>query len=202
MSLGSGENPARIASALAASLLDTRGVFFKTRRRSSRPPMGTGGVPMFHETKVRVLIAALASTAFLAGGCRDQNVVTRKEAAPTPTAAIDRTQLAPDAVQNPFKEYAPGLLARTIYKAEQTDELEIDIWELLVGPGRKSEAAKLPGAAVAEVRSGTGLVTIGGKSQDLKSGAGFSISDGEAFQVENRSKEEELSLRVVLIRSH
>jgi len=157
---------------------------------------------MFHKTKVRFSIVALVSTAFLGGACRDQNVVTQVEAVPTPTPAIDRTQLAPDALQNPFKQYAPGLLARTIYKAEQTDDLEIEIWELLVGPGKKSEAAKLPGAAVAEVRSGIGVVTIGGKPQDLKSGAGFSISDGEAFQVENRSKEDGLSLRVVLIRSH
>jgi hypothetical protein len=157
---------------------------------------------MFHKAKVRVSIVALASSAFLAGACRDQNVVTQVEAAPPPTPAIDRTQLAPDALENPFKQYAPGLLARTIYKAEQTDDLDIDIWELLVGPGMKSEAAKLPGAAVAEVRSGTGVATIGGKSQDLKSGAGFSIPDDEAFQVENRSKEDGLSLRVVLIRSH
>jgi hypothetical protein len=159
---------------------------------------------MFHKAKVRLSIVALASTAFLAGACRDQNVVTQveTEAVPTPTLAIDPTQLAPGTPQNPFKQYARGLLARTIYKAEQTDDLEIEIWELLVGPGKKSEAAKLPGAAVAEVRSGIGVVTIGGKPQDLKSGAGFSISDGEAFQVENRSKEDGLSLRVVLIRSH
>ena len=157
---------------------------------------------MFHKTKVRVSIVALASSAFLAGACRDQNVVTQGEAGPTPTSAIDRTQFAPDALQNPFKQYTPGLLARTIYKAEQTDDLEIEIWELLVGPGMKSEAAKLPGAAAAEVRSGNGVVTIGGKSQDLRSGAGFSLSDGETFQVENRSKEDGLSLRVVLIRSH
>jgi hypothetical protein len=121
---------------------------------------------------------------------------------PTPSPAIDRTQLAPDAQQNPFKQYAPGLLARTIYKADQTGDLEVEIWELLVGPGKKSEAAKLPGAAVAEVRAGEGMVTIGEKRRDLKSGTGFSIDDGEAFQIENNSKEEGLALRVVLIRSH
>ena len=93
-------------------------------------------------------------------------------------------------------------MARPIYKAEQTGDLEIQIWELLVGPGKKSEPAKLPGAGVAEVRSGTGVATIGDKRQELKSGTGFSIPEGESFQLENASQDEGLALRVVLIRSH
>lgn len=158
---------------------------------------------MSHRKKFRLSIVAMAlPAAFLVCACRNQNIVTPVAAVPTPTPAIDRTQLAPETQQNPFKQYAPGLMARTIYKAEQTGDLEVEIWELLVGPGKKSEPAKLPGAAVAEVRSGAGVVTIGEKRRDLKSGTGFSIDDGEAFQLENNSQDEGLSLRVVLIRSH
>ena len=157
---------------------------------------------MFHRKNVSLSIVALAlPAALLIGGCRTQNVVAPVEAVPTPTPAIDKTQLAPDTQANPFKQYAPGLLARTLYKAEQTGDLEVEIWELLVGPGKKSEPAKLPGAAVAEVRSGTGVVTTGEKRYDAKSGTGFPIEDGQAFQVENSSKEDDLTLRVVLIRS-
>lgn len=152
--------------------------------------------------KFRLLVVAMAlSAALLVGACRNQNIVTSVAAVPTPTPAIDRNQLAPEAQQNPFKQYAPGLLARTIYKAEQTGYLDVEIWELLVGPGKKSEAAKFPGAAVVEVRSGTGVVTIAEKRRDLKSGNGFSINDGEAFQLENGSQEESLALRLVLIRT-
>ncbi len=158
---------------------------------------------MSHRKKARFSIVAMAlPAAFLVCACRNQNIVTPVAAVPTPTPAIDRTQLAPEAQQNPFKQYAPGLLARTIYKAEQTGDLDVEIWELLVGPGKKSEAAKVPGAAVAEVRSGTGVVTIGEKRRDIKSGTGFSIDDGEAFQLESSSQEEGLALRLVLIRSH
>ncbi len=159
---------------------------------------------MFHKTRVMLSTVAISFTMVLSpSGCRDRNVVEPAiTSVPSPTPSIDRTQLAPEAQQNPFKQYAPGLLARTIYKAEQTGDLEVEVWELLVGPGKKSEAAKVPGAAVAEVRSGSGVVTIGEKRRDIKSGTGFSIDDGEAFQIENSSQEEGLALRVVLIRSH
>jgi hypothetical protein len=155
--------------------------------------------------KLRFLIIAMALPAvLLACAPREENVVAPQTATPTttPTPAIDRAQLAPDAQQNPFKQFAPGLMARTIYKAEQTGDLDIEIWEMLVGPGKKSEPARLPGAGVAEVRSGTGVATIGEKREELKSGTGFSIPEGATVQFENSSQEEGLSLQVVLVRSH
>ena len=155
--------------------------------------------------KLRFLIVAMALPAvLLACAPREETVVAPQTATPTttPTPAIDRAQLAPDAQQNPFKQFAPGLMARTIYKAEGTGDLDVEIWEMLVGPGKKSEPAKLPGAGVAEVRSGTGVATIGDKRQELKSGTGFSIPEGATFQLENSSQEESLDLQVVLVRSH
>ena len=155
--------------------------------------------------KLRFLIVVMAlPAALLACAPREENVVAPQTATPTttPTPAIDRAQLAPDAQQNPFKQFAPGLLARTIYKAEGTGDLDVEIWEMLVGPGKKSEPAKLPGAGVAEVRSGTGVATVGEKREELKSGSGFSIPEGATFQLENSSQEEGLSLQVVLVRSH
>ena len=155
--------------------------------------------------KLRFLIVVMAlPAALLACAPREENVVAPQTATPTttPTPAIDRAQLAPDAQQNPFKQFAPGLLARTIYKAEGTGDLDVEIWEMLVGPGKKSEPAKLPGAGVAEVRSGTGVATVGEKREELKSGTGFSIPEGATFQLENSSQEEGLSLQVVLVRSH
>jgi hypothetical protein len=155
--------------------------------------------------KLRFLIVGIAlPAALLACAPREENVVAPQTATPTttPTPAIDRAQLAPDAQQNPFKQFAPGLMARTIYKAEGTGDLDVEIWEMLVGPGKKSEPAKLPGAGVAEVRSGTGVATVGEKREELKSGTGFSIPEGATFQLENSSQEEGLSLQVVLVRSH
>ena len=160
---------------------------------------------MSHGKKMRSLIIAMAlPAALLACGPRDESVEAPQTATPatTPTPAIDKAQLAPDAQQNPLKQFAPGLMARPVYKAEQTGDLEVEVWELLVGPGKKSEPAKLPGAAVAEVRSGTGVATIGEKRQELKSGTGFSIPEGANLQLENTSQEDGLALRVVLIRSH
>jgi len=154
---------------------------------------------MSHTSKITFWIIPVGLFLLFVTGCRQETVMTPAAAVPTPSPTIDRAQLAPDSQQNAFKQYAPGLLARTIYKAEKVSDLNIEVWELLVGPGKKSEAAKLPGAAVAEVRSGTGVVTIGEKRSDLKSGSSFSVDDGETFQLENTSKDDGLSLRLVLI---
>jgi mannose-6-phosphate isomerase-like protein (cupin superfamily) len=132
--------------------------------------------------------------------CQSQNVAQRETIAPTPTPAVDQTQLAPDTQQNPYRQFAPGLLAKTTYKAEKTSRIGVEIWDLLVGPGKKTEAVTLPGGAVFEVRSGNGVVTVGGKPREVKTGATFSFDEGEAFQIENRSADDALSIRVVLIR--
>jgi len=160
---------------------------------------------MSHGKKITFsIIALLLPAALLACAPRGENAVSPETTTPTttPTPVINRAQLAPEAQQNPFKQFAPGLMARPIYKAEQTGDLEVEIWELLVGPGKKSEPTKLPGAGVVEVRGGTGVASIGEKRQELKSGTGFSIPEGESLRLENTSPEEGLALRVVLIRSH
>jgi len=157
---------------------------------------------MFTKTKAMSSIVAISfSAVLLLSGCRKQNIVKPAPSVPTPTPtrSIDRSQLAPDPQQNSYRQYAPGLLARTVYKADQTGDLNVEIWDLLVGPGKRSEAATLPGGAVFEIRSGNGAVTIAGKRRDVKTGATLSLDDGDSFQIENTSADEPVSIRLVLI---
>jgi mannose-6-phosphate isomerase-like protein (cupin superfamily) len=157
---------------------------------------------MFPRKKVRFsIVAAALLVVFLVGSCRKQNVVTPVAAVPTATPAIDRTQLAPDSSQNPYRQYAPGLLARTVYKAEGADRFEVEIWDLLVGPGKKTEPATLPGGAVFEVRSGEGVLQVSGKRNEVKTGATLAVGDGESFQIDNGSTESAVSIRAVVIRA-
>lgn len=132
--------------------------------------------------------------------CQNRQAAQPEAIVPTPTPTIDQTQIAPDTQQNPYRQFAPGLLARTTYKAEQTGRVGVEIWDLLVGPGKKTDAVTLPGGVVFEIRSGNGLVTVGGNRREVKTGATFSFDEGEAFQIENRSADEAISIRVVLIR--
>lgn len=53
---------------------------------------------------------------------------------------------------NPFTRYAPGLLARPLYRAAPGDGYRLEVWDFLVGPGRSTDSVSLPGAAVFEAR--------------------------------------------------
>ena len=100
-----------------------------------------------------------------------------------------------------FRQIVPGLLARTIYTAESSGPHRVEIWDIVVGPGMKSEATTFPGGAVLEVRGGHGSITIDDKRQELPLGSTLPVDDGHKFALENADKEAALSLRVVVISS-
>jgi hypothetical protein len=132
---------------------------------------------------------------------------TAAREAAAPVAATVREEipgavaaLVPDTEPNPYKQYAPGLLARTAYKSERAGGLTVEMWDMLVGPGQKSATASLPGGGVVQIRSGVGSITVNGKAQDGKTGTSFPIPEGQSFQVSNGSAEEALILRVIVVR--
>jgi hypothetical protein len=102
--------------------------------------------------------------------------------APTTGVAYSTTRPA-----NPFRQYAPGLMARTLYSVASGAGYRIEVWDLMVGPGRTADSVSLPGGFVSEVRYGGGILAVGGKTQEIRLGATFSISEGSAFRLENRS---------------
>jgi mannose-6-phosphate isomerase-like protein (cupin superfamily) len=75
------------------------------------------------------------------------------------------------------------------------------MWDLLVGPGGKTDAVSLPGSAVLEVRSGAGLVTIDGKPQAVRMGSTFAIDEGSKFSIDNGQQHGPLSIRAIVISS-
>jgi gentisate 1,2-dioxygenase len=103
--------------------------------------------------------------------------------------------------QRPYKQYSPGLLAQTAYVAPNTGRHAVEIWDLMVGPGKKSEPATLPGAAVFEVRSGAGIITAAGRRREVKSGATLAVNEGESFAIENRTPDGALMIRATVIRA-
>jgi hypothetical protein len=137
---------------------------------------------------------------------RPADATAAREAA-APAAAVVREEipgavsvLVPDTEPNPYKQYAPGLLARTAYKSQQAGGLTVEMWDMLVGPGQKSATASLPGGGVVQIRSGVGSITVSGKPQQARTGTSFPIPEGEPFQVSNGSAEEALILRVIVVR--
>lgn len=98
----------------------------------------------------------------------------------------------------PYRAFAPGLLVRNTYRAPAEGALQVEIWDLLVGPGSRSEAARLPGAAVLEVRTGSGTALVDGESSELSLGATLLIGEEAEVAFDNPG-EGPLSMRAILI---
>ena len=90
--------------------------------------------------------------------------------------------------QNPYVQLAQGLFTRTMYAAASGTGYRVEVRDLLVGPGQRTEEVSLPGAAVLEFRSGNGAITAGGKRQEFAARSTFVLSEGQAFVIENSAE--------------
>ena len=101
-----------------------------------------------------------------------------------------------------YERLVPGLLARPVFDALDPErQYRAEVWGLLVGPGRKSEEASLPGNAVLLLRSGRGMISIGGKNQELGLGRSVTVARGDRFQIENLDQQQPISIRALIVRS-
>lgn len=104
-----------------------------------------------------------------------------------PKASPGETKFSSYRPKNPYEKLAPGIATRTLFEASSGKGYRVEVRDLLVGPGKRTEAVSLPGAAVFEVRSGSGVMTVGGQPRELSLGSTFALSEGETFSIENKS---------------
>ena len=98
-----------------------------------------------------------------------------------------------------FRQAVPGLLVRTRFVAKAGTGRQVELWDLLIGPGRRSDRVRLPGPAVLEVRGGAGAVLINQKRQDLRAGASLAIPEGASVLFANARNDLGLDLRVTIV---
>ena len=144
-----------------------------------------------------VIPAALLAGVGIALGLRAQTQTAGEPVAGSPVTPSRLTSVQP---RDPFRSIAPGLLARTRYVAERAGPFTLEVWDLMVGPGKSSEKTRFPGTAVVEVRSGSGTLSSGGKSLVLRMGATVPIEEAADFTLGNGDKEAPLILRATVIR--
>ena len=131
------------------------------------------------------LVAAILGTVFFIGT--------------EPSAAQTRPAERPTAAPPAYRQLVPGLLARTRFVAPTSADRRVELWDLLVGPGKRSAPATLPGGAVLEVRGGSGRITVGDKDQELRTGATLAVPDGTSFRLVNGREDLGLSIRATVI---
>jgi hypothetical protein len=140
----------------------------------------------------RAVPFACASVVFALCACI---VFAQQPLQPAPTDAAPQNE--PAAAPPMFRPMVPGLLVRTVYTTR--DRLEVQLWDLMVGPGQSCDPVTLPGASVLEVRSGSGNLESEGKRTELKLGTTLSLPAQASFRLRNASGEQSLVLRAVII---
>lgn len=135
----------------------------------------------------RCSLAAIATTAavvaLLSGsplGCVRQ----RERVAPIPPPRPGEAERREPAIENPYRQGTPGLLSRVVFRGE-TPEVSIEVHDLLIGPQRRATDFALPGAAVLEVRHGSGVLTAAGKETALRTGTTLVVDAGQSMTIAN-----------------
>ena len=136
---------------------------------------------------------ALAVVALAAPRVSAQTAAQQAQAAQASQAAQSQTPPM-------YRQLVPGLLVRTRFVADSVGAPRVELWDLLVGPGRRSGAATLPGGAVLEVRGGSGRVSVGRQPpRELRSGATLEVPEGASFTLENGRTDLGLTIRATVI---
>lgn len=133
-------------------------------------------------------------------GCKSWSQRGAKGIGLLPKASPGETKFSSYQPKNPYATLASGIMTRTLFETSSGQGYHVEARDLLVGPGQHGESVSLPGAAVFEVRSGSGVMTVSGNAQELKLGSTFSLPEGQAFTIENKS-DSALAMRVHLFRA-
>jgi hypothetical protein len=115
-------------------------------------------------------------------------------------SSVTPQELTVTKIQTPYRQIVPGLLGRKRFVSERNGPFVVEIWDLMVGPGRRTESASLSGAVVLEVRSGVGVLASGGQSRELRTGNTTTLEEKADFSLSNGDKESPLILRATVLR--
>ncbi len=115
-----------------------------------------------------------------------------------PKAAPGEKNFSQYQPRQPYSQLNPGIMTRTLFEVATSNGYRVEVRDVLVGPRQRTERVSLPGAAVFEIRSGGGILTVNGKRQELSPGSTLSLSEGQAFSIENNS-DAPITIRVYLI---
>lgn len=102
---------------------------------------------------------------------------------PPPPGEVHFSEYQPD---NPFLPWKDGVAGRSVYKTDEPEHpggLEVEVRDFLVASAWSDAELAIGGAAVFEVRQGSGEAKVDGKTIELHPGTVFTVSEGEKLQV-------------------
>lgn len=143
---------------------------------------------------------SLLLSCFFMMGCGSWSQRGAKGLGLLPKASPGDTKYSSQQPKNPYTTLAAGIMTRTLFESSSGRGYRVEVRDLLVGPGQRAENVSLPGAAVFEIRSGNGVLTVAASARELKLGSTFALAEGQSFTVENKS-DSALAMRVYLFRA-
>jgi hypothetical protein len=97
-----------------------------------------------------------------------------------------------------YEDLASGLLGRTVFKTD-AGKVNVEILDLLVGPGKVSEAFVLQGSAVLDVQAGNAVLLVGGRQQSIKVGGTTALSANQNIAFDNSREARPFVARLILL---
>jgi mannose-6-phosphate isomerase-like protein (cupin superfamily) len=131
-------------------------------------------------------------------GCTRWSERGAKGVGTLPPASANETRFSPYQPAHAYQQLAKGLLGRRLYTAPPELGTPADVHDLLVGPNQRSENYTFEAAAIFEVKSGNGILSLGEKQQRIETGRVLSLPPAQPFSIENQS-DIAIAIRVELL---
>lgn len=147
------------------------------------------------------VLAAVAVVAALWPVCTSAQLGGELRAREAEPAVVGDAAPAAPLPEGPnYEKYADGLYVRRVFQTvNPTEEYSVEVWALLIGPGKKTAEVTFPGAATLLVRSGRAAITTGDAKRELGLGASLLVPEGQKVSIVNLDAERPISIRAVIM---
>lgn len=120
-------------------------------------------------------------------GCKSWSERGAKGLGTLPPASPNETKFSPYQPAHPYQQLTKGLLGRKLYTAPLEFGAAVEIHDFLVGPHQRSDSYTLQAAAIFEVKSGSGLLSLKDMPQKIETGTVVSVPAAQRFAIENQT---------------
>lgn len=100
---------------------------------------------------------------------------------PAPPGTTDFSDYEPN---QSYEMTRPGVAERSMYKTTASQEgFDVEVRDFLVAPAYPAVPLALDGAAVLEVRQGSGKATVGERKVEVRPGTIFTVDEGNSLRL-------------------
>lgn len=150
--------------------------------------------------RMRVLIVC-SLVSLILSGCKSWSERGAKGVGTLPPASANETNFSPYKPTNPYQQLTKGLLGRKLHAATPAEAgVAVEVHDFLIGPNQKTDPYSLPGNAIFEVKSGSGVLKLGDKGQPIGPGTAVDVPASGPFTIENQT-DIPIAIRVVILGS-